>query len=200
MSRTIELLPAQKVHAGAMIRAFAEAKGMTLPQLALLWHYPNQRLTAMVNGRQMFVWRIAEDIAEKMGISFEDLVGPEDEPLTDIQENPTPGESHLYPSSRQEIGELLAAAQQFLEQIKNCLLGTALLDGSQDVTSWVSTDMSSPLHSNGLHSETPLDTIHRYWRQVSPEDRARFLIEMLTPAERRLIMHGLMEEEPSTDA
>ena|SRR5215831_18944202 len=34
---------------------------------------------------------------------------------------------------------------------------------------------------------TPLDYLHRYWRQVSPEDRLRFLSEMLTPNERRAL-------------
>lgn len=43
--------------------------------------------------------------------------------------------------------------------------------------------------------ETPLTTLHRVWRKVSPEDRARFLIEMLTPAERRLIQTGEWPEE-----
>jgi hypothetical protein len=28
---------------------------------------------------------------------------------------------------------------------------------------------------------TPLDYLHRYWRQVSAEERLRFLCEMLTP-------------------
>ena len=36
-----------------------------------------------------------------------------------------------------------------------------------------------------LREPTPLATLHRVWRKVSLEDRARFLIEMLTPAERR---------------
>jgi len=31
------------------------------------------------------------------------------------------------------------------------------------------------------HQPTPLDYLHRYWRKVSPEDRLRFLCEMLTP-------------------
>ncbi len=38
---------------------------------------------------------------------------------------------------------------------------------------------------------TPLDYLHRYWRQVSPEDRLRFLVEMLTPTERLLLQSGL---------
>jgi hypothetical protein len=48
------------------------------------------------------------------------------------------------------------------------------------------------------HTETPLMALHRAWRQLSNEDRARFLIEMLTPAERRLVATGLWpgEEEP----
>jgi len=44
-------------------------------------------------------------------------------------------------------------------------------------------------------SETPLMTLHRVWRKVSPEDRARFLVEMLTPAERRLVATGLGPED-----
>jgi hypothetical protein len=43
--------------------------------------------------------------------------------------------------------------------------------------------------------EMPLATLHRVWRQVSPDDRARFLIEMLTPAERRLVATGLGPDE-----
>ena len=39
---------------------------------------------------------------------------------------------------------------------------------------------------------TPLDYLRRYWRQVDPEDRVRFLIEMLTPAERRALSLGRM--------
>jgi hypothetical protein len=45
------------------------------------------------------------------------------------------------------------------------------------------------------HEPTPLDYLHRYWRKVSPEDRARFLVEMLTPTERRLVATGLWPEE-----
>jgi len=40
---------------------------------------------------------------------------------------------------------------------------------------------------------TPLDYLHRYWRQVTPADRLRFLAEMLTPNERRAIQLGLEE-------
>ena len=43
---------------------------------------------------------------------------------------------------------------------------------------------------------TPLDMLHRYWRQVPPEDRLRFLQEMLTPNERRALLFGV-EEEPT---
>ena len=32
-----------------------------------------------------------------------------------------------------------------------------------------------------MHTLTPLDDLHRSWRQVSPEDRLRFLTEMLSP-------------------
>jgi hypothetical protein len=46
-----------------------------------------------------------------------------------------------------------------------------------------------------LHPPTPLDMLHRYWRQVSPEDRLRFLTEMLTPNERRALQFGFEEEE-----
>lgn len=44
---------------------------------------------------------------------------------------------------------------------------------------------------------TPLDFLHRYWRQVSPPDRIRFLVEMLTPAERRALQFGFEDEELS---
>jgi hypothetical protein len=39
-----------------------------------------------------------------------------------------------------------------------------------------------------IHEPTPLDYLHRYWRKVSPEDRLRFLIDMLTPNERRALV------------
>jgi hypothetical protein len=43
---------------------------------------------------------------------------------------------------------------------------------------------------------TPLDYLHRYWHQVSPDDRLRFLTEMLTPQERRALTCGIEEEAP----
>jgi hypothetical protein len=46
-----------------------------------------------------------------------------------------------------------------------------------------------------VHEPTPLDYLHRYWRKVSPEARARFVMEMLTLAERRLVATGLGPEE-----
>ena len=42
-----------------------------------------------------------------------------------------------------------------------------------------------------------LDYLHRSWRQVSPDDRLRFLIEMLPPNEHRAFQVGLDEEEES---
>lgn len=42
---------------------------------------------------------------------------------------------------------------------------------------------------------TPLDYLHRYWRQVDPTDRLRFLVEMLTPNERRALQFGFEEED-----
>jgi hypothetical protein len=51
--------------------------------------------------------------------------------------------------------------------------------------------------ARGIPPETPLTTLHRYWRKVPPEDRLRFLLEMLTPNERRLIATGLWPEEDS---
>lgn len=42
---------------------------------------------------------------------------------------------------------------------------------------------------------TPLDYLHRYWRQVAPDDRLRFLVEMLTPNERRALQFGFEEDE-----
>jgi hypothetical protein len=45
---------------------------------------------------------------------------------------------------------------------------------------------------------SPLDYLRRYWRKLSAEDRAKFLAEMLTPAERRLMQAGKWpEEEPA---
>lgn len=46
-----------------------------------------------------------------------------------------------------------------------------------------------------VHDPTPLDYLHRYWRKVDPADRIRFLIEMLTPNERRALMLGFDEED-----
>ena len=45
-----------------------------------------------------------------------------------------------------------------------------------------------------IHDPTPLDYLHRYWRKVSPEDRLRFLTEMLTPSERRALLLGFEED------
>jgi hypothetical protein len=42
---------------------------------------------------------------------------------------------------------------------------------------------------------SPLATLHLVWRQVDPHDRICFLIEMLTPNERRALQFGLDEEE-----
>jgi hypothetical protein len=50
--------------------------------------------------------------------------------------------------------------------------------------------------ARGIKAETPLATLHRIWRQVSPDDRIRFLIEMLTPNERRALFLGFEEAEP----
>ena len=50
--------------------------------------------------------------------------------------------------------------------------------------------------AKGMPELTPLDYLHRYWRQVDPDDRLRFLVEMLTPNERRALQLGF-EEEPS---
>ena len=49
--------------------------------------------------------------------------------------------------------------------------------------------------AKGMPDPTPLDYLHRYWRKVAPEDRMRFLVEMLTPNERRALQLGLEEEE-----
>ena len=46
-----------------------------------------------------------------------------------------------------------------------------------------------------VHDLTPLDYLHRYWRAVPQEERLRFLIEMLTPNERRALALGFEEEE-----
>jgi hypothetical protein len=34
---------------------------------------------------------------------------------------------------------------------------------------------------------TPRDQLYRYWPEVLPEDRLRFLAEVLTPAERQAL-------------
>ena len=46
-----------------------------------------------------------------------------------------------------------------------------------------------------VHDPTPLDYLHRYWRDVDPADRLRFLVEMLTPNERRALQCGFEEDE-----
>jgi hypothetical protein len=46
------------------------------------------------------------------------------------------------------------------------------------------------LHDAAELRATPMDHLHRTWRQVSPEDRLRFLCEMLTPNERRALQLG----------
>jgi len=45
-----------------------------------------------------------------------------------------------------------------------------------------------------IEALTPLDYLHRYWRQVLPDDRLRFLCEMLTPKERRALQLGLEDD------
>jgi hypothetical protein len=54
--------------------------------------------------------------------------------------------------------------------------------------------------ARGIAQETPLTTLHRVWRQVAPGDRLRFLVEMLTPNERRALQLGYedLEEAPDT--
>lgn len=49
------------------------------------------------------------------------------------------------------------------------------------------------------HQPTSLEILQSTWRKVSPADRLRFLIETLTPAERRVISTGLIEEEEHAD-
>ena len=46
-----------------------------------------------------------------------------------------------------------------------------------------------------VHDPTPLDYLHRYWRQVDHGERLRFLVEILTPNERRALLLGLDDEE-----
>jgi hypothetical protein len=46
---------------------------------------------------------------------------------------------------------------------------------------------------------SPLAMLHLVWRQVDPHDRICFLIEMLTPNERRALQFGF-EEEATDDA
>ena len=41
--------------------------------------------------------------------------------------------------------------------------------------------------------ETPLETLHRIWRQLSSQERLEFLVEMLTPNERRTLQTGFEE-------
>jgi hypothetical protein len=47
---------------------------------------------------------------------------------------------------------------------------------------------------------TPLDYLHRYWRQVAPDDRLRFLAEMLTPHERRALQLGMEDDAAEEEA
>jgi hypothetical protein len=46
-----------------------------------------------------------------------------------------------------------------------------------------------------VQEETPLSALRRIWRKVNPDDRLRFLREMLTPDERRALRHGLEDTE-----
>jgi hypothetical protein len=43
--------------------------------------------------------------------------------------------------------------------------------------------------------QTPLAYLHRYWRQVAPEERFRFLCEMLTQNERRTLQYGFGDND-----
>jgi len=57
-----------------------------------------------------------------------------------------------------------------------------------------------PARESEVADLTPLDYLHRYWRQVAPDDRLRFLVEMLTPNERRALQWGFEDvEEPLRD-
>ena len=44
--------------------------------------------------------------------------------------------------------------------------------------------------AKGIPELTPLDYLHKYWQEVAPEDRLRFLVKMLTPNERRALTLG----------
>lgn len=46
-----------------------------------------------------------------------------------------------------------------------------------------------------VHVPTPMETLARAWRKVSPQDRLRFLSETLTAEERQMIATSLMREE-----
>lgn len=57
-----------------------------------------------------------------------------------------------------------------------------------------------PARDNEVADLTALEYLHRYWRQVAPDDRLRFLAEMLTPNERRALQWGFEDrEEPRRD-
>jgi hypothetical protein len=57
-----------------------------------------------------------------------------------------------------------------------------------------------PAHGNEGADLTALAYLHQYWRQVAPDERLRFLVEMLTPNERRALQMGFEEvEEPPSD-
>ena len=49
--------------------------------------------------------------------------------------------------------------------------------------------------AKGMPELTPLDYLHRYWRQVDPDDRLRFLVEMLTPNDVVRCSLGFEEED-----
>ena len=46
-----------------------------------------------------------------------------------------------------------------------------------------------------LQPTDPLSLLHWAWRRVAPEDRLRFLCEMLTPNERLTLQFGFEETE-----
>ena len=56
-------------------------------------------------------------------------------------------------------------------------------------------DCEADYRKRRAQTVTPLDYLHRYWRLVAPEDRLRFLVEMLTPNERRALQFGFEEED-----
>jgi hypothetical protein len=56
------------------------------------------------------------------------------------------------------------------------------------------------LEAGFRHQPTPIDSLYKSWRKVASEDRLCFLLEMLTPNERRVLIDEFLKEAPDVHA